>query len=301
MKILVLGGNGFIGSYIVDRLVAANHELVVYGRSIDETIKNHAVCYIQGDFSDSVKLSEAIAGSDVIVHAISSTVPSTSNLDPIADIQQNLVSTVRLLQLMAQSDDVKRLIYLSSGGTVYGKPSQLPVPETHALNPICSYGVVKVAVENYIWMFHELYGIQPIIIRASNPYGLRQSHSGVQGALTTFIYNNLHHKNISIWGDGETRRGYVYIDDLVDFCELAIESSEIGTFNVDADKNHSLNELIQMIEKVTGIKSNVIYKERRAFDIKEMQLDITKARLTFDWAPKYSVPEGIKAFYESIR
>jgi UDP-glucose 4-epimerase len=300
MKIIVLGGNGFIGSYIVDRLVAANHELVVYGRSVNETIKNSAVRYVQGDFSDSVKLSEAITGSDVIVHAISSTVPSTSNLDPIADIQQNLVSTVRLLQLMAQSD-VKRLVYLSSGGTVYGKPSQLPVPETHALNPICSYGVVKVAIENYIGMYHELYGIQPIIIRASNPYGYRQSHSGVQGALSTFLYNNLHHKNITIWGDGETRRGYVYIDDLVDFCELAIESSEIGTFNVDADKNHSLNELIQMIEKVTGIKSNVIYKEGRAFDIKEMHLDIAKARSTFDWTPKYSVPEGIKAFYEGIQ
>ncbi|MGZ8272051.1 MAG: NAD-dependent epimerase/dehydratase family protein [Methylophilus sp.] len=300
MKILVLGGNGFIGSYIVDKLVAANHELVVYGRSIDENIKNPAVSYIQGDFSDTVKLSEAIAGSDVIVHAISSTVPSTSNLDPIADIQQNLVSTVRLLQLMAQSD-VKRLIYLSSGGTVYGKPSQLPVPETHALNPICSYGVVKVAIENYIGMYHELYGIQPIIIRASNPYGARQSHSGVQGALTTFLYNNLHKKNITIWGDGETRRGYVYIDDLVDFCKLAIESSEIGTFNVDADKNHSLNELIQMIENVTGIKSNVIYKERRAFDIKEMHLDITKAQATFDWTPQYSIHEGIKAFYEGIR
>ncbi|MGV3583206.1 MAG: NAD-dependent epimerase/dehydratase family protein [Methylophilus sp.] len=300
MKIIVLGGNGFIGSYIVDRLVAANHELVVYGRSVNETIKNPAVRYVQGDFSDSVKLSEAITGSDVIVHAISSTVPSTSNLDPIADIQQNLVSTVRLLQLMAQSD-VKRLVYLSSGGTVYGKPNQLPVPETHALNPICSYGVVKVAIENYIEMYHELYGIQPIIIRASNPYGDRQSHSGVQGALSTFLYNNLHHKNITIWGDGETRRGYVYIDDLVDFCELAIESSEIGTFNVVADKNHSLNELIQMIEKVTGIQSHVIYKEGRAFDIKEMHLDITKARSTFDWAPKYSVPEGIKAFYEGIQ
>lgn len=300
MKIIVLGGNGFIGSYIVDRLVAANHELVVYGRSVNETIKNSAVRYVQGDFSDSVKLSEAIAGSDVIVHAISSTVPSTSNLDPIADIQQNLVSTVRLLQLMAQSD-VKRLVYLSSGGTVYGKPSQLPVPETHALNPICSYGVVKVAIENYIGMYHELYGIQPIIIRASNPYGYRQSHSGVQGALSTFLYNNLHNKNITIWGDGETRRGYVYIEDLVDFCKLAIESSEIGTFNVDADKNHSLNELIQMIENVTGIKSNVIYKEGRAFDIKEMHLDIAKARSTFDWTPQYSVPEGIKAFYEGIQ
>jgi UDP-glucose 4-epimerase len=300
MKILVLGGNGFIGSHITDRLVGAGHELVVYGRIKDEATINPDAHYIHGDFSDSVKLSKAITNSDVVVHAISSTVPSTSNLNPIADIEQNLVSTVKLLQLMVQSD-VKRLVYLSSGGTVYGKPSELPVPESHALNPICSYGVVKVAIENYIRMYQELYGIQPIIIRPSNPYGPRQDHSGVQGALTTFLYNNLHKKLTTIWGDGEIRRGYVYIDDLVDFCKLAIESTEVGTFNVDAVKNHSLNELIQMIELVTGIQSNIIYKEKRAFDIKAMHLAITKAEQVFNWTPKYSIHDGVKAFYKAIQ
>ena len=300
MKILVLGGTGFIGSHIVDRLLALGHEVIVFGRRSNVASLNPRANYVQGDFSDNVKISEIIANVDIIVHAISSTVPSTSNLDPISDIQQNLVSTVKLLRLMVEFG-VKRLVYISSGGTVYGKPSVLPVPETHALNPICSYGVVKVAIENYIGMYQELFGIEPVIIRASNPYGPRQGHSGVQGALTTFLNNNLQQKVTKIWGDGEVRRGYIYISDLIDFCQIAVESNQTGIFNVDASENYSLNQLIKIIEDVTGIKSQVEYKESRAFDIKEMQLDITKAKNIFNWAPKYSIYDGVSAFYKAVQ
>ena len=302
MKVLVLGGSGFIGSHIVDRLLSVGHEVVVFTRNknTDASVINPMARYVYGDFTDNVKVSEVISNVDVIVHAISSTVPSTSNLDPVSDVQQNLISTVKLLKLMVESN-VKRLVYISSGGTVYGKPSILPVPETHSLNPICSYGVVKVAVENYIGMYQELNGLQPIIIRAANPYGPRQGHSGVQGALTTFLYNNIQRKVTKIWGDGEIRRGYIYISDLVDFCQLAIESNETGVFNVDAKQNNSLNELIAEIELVTNIKSQVEYKEKRAFDIKEMHLDISKAQNTFNWTPKFSLHEGISAFYRAIQ
>jgi len=302
MKVLVLGGTGFIGSHIVDRLLSVGHEVVVYTRnkSSDASVINPMARYVYADFADNVKVSEVISNVDVVVHAISSTVPSTSNLDPVSDVQQNLISTLKLLKLMIESD-VKRLVYISSGGTVYGKPHTLPVPETHSLNPICSYGVVKVAIENYIGMYQELSGLQPIIIRAANPYGPRQGHSGVQGALTTFLYNNIKGKVIKIWGDGEIRRGYVYITDLVDFCQLAIESDETGVFNVDAKQNNSLNELIAEIELVTNIKSHVEYKEKRAFDIKEMHLDISKAQNTFNWSPKFSLHEGISTFYRAIQ
>jgi len=302
MKVLVLGGTGFIGSHIVDRLLSVGHEVVVYTRnkSSDASVINPMARYVYADFADNVKVSEVISNVDVVVHAISSTVPSTSNLDPVSDVQQNLISTLKLLKLMIDSD-VKRLVYISSGGTVYGKPHTLPVPETHSLNPICSYGVVKVAIENYIGMYQELSGLQPIIIRAANPYGPRQGHSGVQGALTTFLYNNIKGKVIKIWGDGEIRRGYVYITDLVDFCQLAIESDETGVFNVDAKQNNSLNELIAEIELVTNIKSHVEYKEKRAFDIKEMHLDISKAQNTFNWSPKFSLHEGISTFYRAIQ
>ena len=299
MKVLVLGGNGFIGSHIVDQLLLRKHEVCIFGRGADKFQANKNVKCYAGDFSDTLLLSEALTHVDVVVHSISTTVPSTSNHDPVADIQQNLINTVKLLQSMRQSK-VNRLIYLSSGGTVYGKPTQLPVPESHPLNPICSYGVVKVAIEHYIGMFKELYGLKAIILRPSNPYGPRQGHGGVQGALSTFLFNNMQHKKINIWGDGEIKRGYIYIQDLAELCCLAVESQAEGIFNVDSGESHSLNTLIKLIEQTTGIKSNIEFQGARAFDVQDIRLDIAHAKSTFNWKPQYTISEGIAAFHKAI-
>ena len=300
MKILVLGGNGFIGSHITDELVANGHDVTVFHRST-ERYESHSdtVRFYLGDYSDAVKLGEAVDGMDAVIHAISTTVPSTSNLNPISDVQQNLISTIQLLDLMTKAN-VRRLVYLSSGGTVYGKPNQLPVVENHPLNPICSYGIVKVAIENYIGMYQELYGLKPIILRPSNPYGPRQGHSGVQGALSTFLSNTLNHKAITIWGDGETKRGYIYVKDLAHITKLAVESDVSGTFNVCSGDSHSLNELIKMVEKTTSIKPILSYKPSRAFDVKEILLDTKKVKYAFNWTAAYSTQDGMAEFVEYL-
>jgi UDP-glucose 4-epimerase len=179
MKILVLGGNGFLGSHIVDELVECGHEVSVFDRLVDKFephIGGGLKCYL-GNISDTALLAEALENVELVIHSISTTFPSTSNRDPKADVEQNLLPTINLLELMNKAN-VKRLIYLSSGGTVYGSPNQLTVDEEHSLNPKCSYGVVKVAIEHYIGMYKELYGLRPIILRPSNPYGIRQGHSG---------------------------------------------------------------------------------------------------------------------------
>ncbi len=300
MKILVLGGNGFIGSHITDELVANGHDVTVFHRST-ERYESHSdtVRFYLGDYSDAVKLGEAVDGMDAVIHAISTTVPSTSNLNPISDVQQNLISTIQLLDLMTKAN-VRRLVYLSSGGTVYGKPNQLPVVENHPLNPICSYGIVKVAIENYIGMYQELYGLKPIILRPSNPYGPRQGHAGVQGALSTFLSNTLNHKAITIWGDGETKRGYIYVKDLAHITKLAVESDVSGTFNVCSGDSHSLNELIKLVEKTTSIKPILSYKPSRAFDVKEILLDTKKVKHAFNWTAAYSTQDGMAEFVEYL-
>jgi UDP-glucose 4-epimerase len=300
MRVLVLGGNGFLGSHIVDELLPRNHEISVLGRFVNKEHKpvTH-VHYYWGDFSDSMLMAEALEAVDLVIHCISTTVPSTSNRNPTLDIQQNLVTTVNLLESMT-SAGVKRLIYLSSGGTVYGTPKQLPVNEEHPLNPICSYGVVKVAIENYIGMFKALYGLKPIILRPSNPYGTRQRHTGVQGALSTFVNNTVSNKPITIWGDGEIRRGYIYVKDMAVLCRLAVESSVEGIFNVCSGTSHSLNELLALTQSIIGIKPNVTYQPARAFDIKNIVLDISKAQQVFNWTPKFTVEEGIAEFYKNL-
>ncbi|MES2501453.1 MAG: NAD-dependent epimerase/dehydratase family protein [Pseudomonadota bacterium] len=301
MKILVLGGNGFLGSHIVDELLVNGHEVSIFDRSASKNMPfNPNIHYYLGDFSDSVLISEALESVECVVHCISTTVPSTSNRNPTLDIEQNLITTVNLLESMTRAK-VYKLIYLSSGGTVYGIPKHLPVTEQHSLNPICSYGVVKVAIENYIGMFKELYGLKPIILRPSNPYGVRQGHAGVQGALSTFLFNTIAKKPISIWGDGEIQRGYIYAKDLAVLCRLAVESDAEGTYNVCSGKSHSLNQLLTFIESATGITPNVTYQPARAFDVKNIVLDISEAKKVFGWEPQYSIEQGISEFYQSLK
>jgi UDP-glucose 4-epimerase len=293
MRILVLGGSGFIGSHVVDDLLVSGHEVRIYSQAAENRrLLIPEVKYYAGDFANTLLLAEAMQGVDAVVHLISTSVPSTSNADPIRDIQSNLQNSVRLFQLM-RAENVKRIIFFSSGGTVYGKPSILPIPESHPLNPICSYGIVKVAIEKYMGMFEELYGLQPLIIRASNPYGPRQGHEGAQGVISTFLHRVLSGEKIMIWGDGSVKRDYIYISDLARFCGLAIKSNESGVFNVGSGKGKTLNELVHSLENVTGKKAMVEYKPSRRFDVPEVVLAIDNAKNTFNWQPEVSFEEGL--------
>jgi UDP-glucose 4-epimerase len=300
MKILVLGGNGFIGTHVLDELLAAGHEIRVFDRSPEAWRKPLSrVSYFLGDFSDTPLLGEALQGVDVVVHLISTTVPSTSNLDPIADIQSNLVNSVRLFQLM-KSAKVERIVYLSSGGTVYGIPSIMPVPETHPLNPICSYGIVKVAIEKYLGMFEYLYGLKPLVIRASNPFGPRQGHQGVQGVVSTFMHQILSGEKISIWGDGKIKRDYLYVTDLARICRQAAESNLTGVVNAGFGKGLALIDLVQMIEATTGMRAEVEHVAARSYDVPEIVLDIEKARTLLGWNPVISMQDGLSLQFDWI-
>lgn len=301
MNVLVLGGNGFIGSHIVDSMLDAGHSVRVFDRSPDPWRKSvEGVRYFFGDFEDRPLLAEALQGVDLVVHLISTTVPSTSNLDPVADIQSNLVRSVQLFQLMSAAG-VRRVVYFSSGGTVYGVPSVLPIPEGAALNPICSYGVVKVAVEKYLSMFDHLYGFRSLVLRPSNPFGPRQGHVGVQGVVATFMQKILRGEAISIWGDGSVRRDYIEVTDLARMCSLAIETDATGVFNVGSGVGLSLRELVAMIEQVTGIKAVVDYQPARRFDVPEIVLDIGRAGRELGWQPQIGMLDGLHRYYDWLR
>lgn len=298
MRILVLGGNGFIGSHLVDELLAAGHAVNIFDRYPDALLRAGArVKYFIGDFSDSILLSEAMQGVDVVAHLISTTVPGTSNLDPIADIQDNLVRTVRMLQLM-ETIGIKRILYLSSGGTVYGIPQHTPIPEDHPLNPICSYGVVKVAVENYLRMYASLNHIEPVIIRPSNPYGPRQRFQKGQGAVATFMNRIMTGEKIAIWGDGNIKRDYIYIHDLTRLCRMAIEQPHTGTFNAGSGVSMTLNNLLQNIEQQLGSKAEVEYQTVRKFDVPEIALDIKRAEKIYGWTPEVTMEEGLARYHD---
>ncbi|RME60877.1 NAD-dependent epimerase/dehydratase family protein [Candidatus Parcubacteria bacterium] len=295
MKALVLGGNGFIGSHVVDQLLAHGHSVCVFDRSLEKYRGPlPQVDYRLAQFDDVAALAESLHGIDVVYHLISTTVPSTSNKDPIYDVESNLVWTLRLLNLMREFA-VDRIVYLSSGGTVYGVPEVLPIPESHPLRPICSYGVVKVAIENYIRMFNKLYGLEYIIIRPSNPYGERQGHSGVQGLIGTMMRRLLRNEAVEIWGDGSIVRDFIYVRDLAELCVIAGCSQIVGTFNAGSGEGISVKEVFDVLVKISEKAVVPVYKTGRAYDVPKVVLSFDKAREQFSWEPSIRFEDGLQS------
>ncbi|NWF37916.1 NAD-dependent epimerase/dehydratase family protein [Mariprofundus sp. NF] len=301
MKVLALGGNGFIGSHVVDQLLAAGHSVRVFDRSA-ECFRHPlpTVEYLLGNFNDTFQVAEALQGVDAVCHLISTTIPGTSNLDPVADVESNLINTLHLLEQMRKKN-ISRILYLSSGGTVYGNPEHSPVSESCLLNPISSYGVVKVAIENYLHMYKHLYGLQPVILRPSNPYGPRQGGAGLQGLIGTLLTCILHDEGIEIWGDGSIVRDYIHVSDLARLCVMALESESCGLFNAGSGMGCSINEMITLIQSLVNEQLQVQYREGRAFDVEEIVLDIRRAENRFNWKPEISLGDGIRGQMNWLR
>jgi len=291
LKILVLGGAGFIGSHIVYTLRKEGYSLRILDRQPHQLDMN-GIEFVTADISDVLAISEALVGIDVVIHLVSTSVPSTSNNDPISDVNGNLINTIKILELMRQSD-VKRIIYFSSGGTVYGLPQVTPMSETHPTEPICSYGIVKLAIEKYLQMYVTLYGFNATILRPSNPYGPGQRHLGVQGFIGTCINNAIKKQPLTIWGDGSVIRDYLYIDDVASATLAAIKHEKNGIYNISSGHGFTLNEVIKTVEQALDTKIKVSYKPKRSFDVPEMVLANTKAYTELGWEPSIDLKHGI--------
>ncbi|MEZ5567206.1 MAG: NAD-dependent epimerase/dehydratase family protein [Halioglobus sp.] len=301
MNVLVTGGTGFIGSHVCDRLLERGHSVRVYSRKAEQFRPPvSGVEYFIGDMADTFYLSEALSGMDCLIHLVSSTVPGTSNLDPVADITTNLAGTVRMLELMRQAGP-RRIVFLSSGGTVYGEPSRLPVTESEPLRPLCSYGVIKVAIEHYLGMYAALYGIDSVILRASNPFGPRQGRLGVQGLVASFLSRVQAGEPLKVWGDGEVVRDYFYVSDLAKLCVLAAESGETGVFNAGSGQGTSINRVIELIGEATKLNPVVMYEPQRRFDVQATYLDISRAQQVFGWRPEIELAEGVARHWEWLK
>lgn len=301
MKFLVLGGSGFIGSHVVDAALENGHSVRVFDRTEERFRPTpEAVEFVQGNLDDTATLAEALIGVDIVFHLISTTVPTTANLDPIADIQGNLIATVRLMELMRRHG-LQRMLYLSSGGTVYGVPKTEVVPEAHPLNPISSYGIVKVAIENYIRMEQSVHGLRPIILRPSNPFGPRQGHGGVQGVIGTYMWRLAQRESMQLWGDGSIVRDFINVRDLAQLCVTCAEQDTIGTFNAGAGEGHSIREIIDGIATVSGLQVEPEIKPGRAFDVPRIVLDIDAATRATGWRPQVNFEDGLAETWQWVK
>ena len=294
MNVLVIGGCGFIGSHVVDALLAAGHTVRVLARTPERFRPPlPQVDYHMGDFRDRMVLAEALTGMDAVYHLVSTTFPGTANLSPKTDAQDNLIAAIDLVDTMLDLG-ISRLLFMSSGGTVYGVPETVPIPEGHPLRPINSYGIIKVAIEHYLDMYRRTRGLSPVIIRAANPFGPRQGHAGVQGVVSTILDRIATGAGFEVWGDGSVVRDFIDVRDLAHLCVIAGMSQQEGAYNAGSGVGTSLNDLIDIARHATGRGISVTYKPARLIDVPVSVLDCTRAKHDFGWVANGDLSQGVK-------
>ena len=298
-NILVTGGNGFIASHLVDALSSSGNRTTVldmYPRPYGDLPEG--VKFIQGNLQDVHLIRRTIEDGqiEIVYHAAWATIHESALKDPVGDVEVNLIPTIALLNTCLEAR-IKRVIFMSSGGTVYGMPEELPISESHPTNPINAYGITKLMVEKYLQMFHHLHGMEYVILRPSVPYGPRQNPFHRQGVVPIFINKALMGEPITIFGDGEVIRDFFYIDDLT---RALVASKDIGfdpqsvTFNLGGMVPYSLNSLVEKIESVLGVRMEKRYEPPRKFDVPQLLLDTSLARARLDWQPTVPLETGIR-------
>jgi UDP-glucose 4-epimerase len=297
MKTVVVGGGGFVGSAIVDRFLTAGHSLRVLEHP--GTVphrkfhRQEKIEWVKGDFLVASDLRSALKGADLVVHLVSTTLPKTSNEDPAYDICSNITGTLRLLEVMVEQD-IKRLLFASSGGTVYGNAQTLPIDENHPTEPLVSYGITKLAIEKYLALFERLHGITSIVLRLSNAYGERQRVERAQGAVTVFLDRARRDEPLDIWGDGRIIRDYVYVGDIAEaFLLAAGYAGSKRVFNIGSGIGTSVDQLVQALERAVGKTITRRYASGRKFDVEANILNVALAKQELGWAPAVSLSEGI--------
>jgi UDP-glucose 4-epimerase len=297
MKCAVLGGGGFIGSAIVDTLLKYGHKVRIFEhpRVVPYRDFNSVedVEWMSGDFLSTQDINNAIEGVDVVFHLVSTTLPRSSNDDPIFDVKTNILASLQILNAMV-SHKIPRIIFISSGGTVYGSPNFIPITELHPTEPKVSYGITKLTIEKYLKLYEYNYGIKSTILRVSNPYGERQRIETAQGAVGVFITKALLSQPIEIWGDGNVVRDYLYVGDVAEaFSKAMVYNGEFSIFNISSNYGLSLNRLLDLIDNILGSKVERCYLDGRSYDVPVNVLDNNLAISELGWNPKVKITEGL--------
>ena len=298
----ITGGTGFLGQALARQLEGAGHQPVIASRSRPVGSDREWLNYDLDDLSTAENL--VCADVSGIFHLAWSTIPSTAQRNPAADVRTNLAGTVALFQALTSAPSLP-VVFVSSGGTIYGHPECLPIPENHPLRPINAYGTCKASAEGFASMFRSTREIDVRIARVSNPFGGGQNLSKLQGAASVFAMKILSRETISIWGDGETIRDYIHVDDAASgiaavMHHSASEQPSVPVYNVGSGEGLSLNSLVEIISDAAGRPARVEYQSARSFDVMANVLDISKIASEIGWRPRYSSAEGLQRFIAAL-
>lgn len=306
-KCLLIGGAGFIGTQLAIRLSNCGYDVTVCDRIEKEALPDDIAnlnYYCKDYFEENVS-DEIISAQDMIFLLISSVGPNTSMEKPVDCYGKDILRMIDLLDQMRRCK-VKRLVFISSGGTIYGNQDVATFGEDMATSPINHYGIMKLTQEKILMMYNELYGMCNIIFRLANPYGKgQQSASGI-GAVTTFLENIMNDRRIYIYGEGEIVRDYISIDDVTRIIELFFDnesSSQYDTpvFNIGTGEGTSIRQLVHIIEDVTSKKADIEYIDARNIDVKRNVLNISKIQSLIGDYQCMPLLEGVKKYYEIMK
>jgi len=298
---ILIIGHGFLGSAIFADLTKKGYPVKLFSRSMPQDLVKHNFI---GKIEEIDKYENIFNNISTIIHTVHTSTPYTSSANPIGDAESNVIPFLKLLNTLKKTT-VNRFIYLSSGGAIYGQPLNLqPMNEDSQTNPISPYGISKLLNEKHLIQYGNIFSNGFTILRPSNIYGPGQKTSIPQGIIGHLIRSAFTASSINIWGDGESRKDYLYLDDFLEGIKKIISEptdKRNGIFNIAFGKTFSINELIHTIEKITCKKIVRNYSAFNSFDVPNIALDNSLFCKTFAWKPTTTIEEGIKQICNNLR
>lgn len=298
MKVIIFGASSFIGKNLIKalhnkyklKLVMADSR---YCADIFSEIEEKNIHIIETKFMPSINFDAILEEKDMVIHLASSTNPTTSNKNISDEIFANVLTSAKLFDSCVRKK-VKKVIFISSGGTVYGKGVKCPITENAQTNPINSYGLQKLSIEKMLYVYNQSFNLDYNILRLSNPYGPYQRPNGQLGVITTFLYNAIHNMDIHVYGDGSVIRDFLYIDDAVRVIKLIMENEcKHRIYNIGSGYGTSINDIVQVIKNEMSGKLTVKYGQIRTVDVPENFLNVNRFENEFGTISLVSLADGI--------
>ena len=304
MKIVVTGGAGFIGSHVVDAYINQGYDVIVIDNLKTGTRKNinSKARFYMRDIKDAEGVLEIFEKEkpDVVNHHAAQMNVRRSIEDPKEDAETNIIGLINVLNAAVKTK-VKRIIFISSGGAIYGQTTSIPTKETTMPQPLSPYGLSKYVGEQYLQLYHSLYQIPYVILRYANVYGQRQNPEGEAGVIAIFINKIIKNQEPIIFGDGEQTRDYMHVKDVVEANVLALSKGTNNTVNIGTGVQTSVNKLFSTMKKEINFPKSPIYQKEITGEVRHGALDSNKAKEILYWTPKIKIEQGIKETIKAMR
>jgi UDP-glucose 4-epimerase len=305
MKCCVIGGAGFIGTSLLPQLLATGRDVLVLGRKPAPSRALPAnVTYEACDYGDRKKLRLLLTDCEEIIDLAYATVPQTSFSDPIFDLQANLAPSVGLIEEALQLKSLRKILIVSSGGTVYGPVTHLPISEDVPTAPVSPYGITKLTIERYALMYYRLQGLPVTIVRPANAYGAGQKPFTGQGFIATAMGHILNRSKVTIFGENGTIRDYIHVQDVASGILAALEKGVIGDiYNIGSGMGRNNREVLSVIHPFAlrdGYQIQIELAAQRQFDVPANILNFGRLLAHTGWLPKVSFEEGVAEMWLNI-